>query len=181
MQRGLFLRNEEAVNDWYDVGLPQTVFDTSCPPSRPPVASRGSAPSRRRRPRRSPGPGSYSETKRCSTEATAGKFFRCQRRAPLPAVSAHDLQNERSLVAGKSDQKVDVSISSRTLALVTHLVASSPLCGRHDGVDHLDDPVQRRVGADGHVCPAEVVVDGAHHAHDVKGRVFLHGVGFDQA
>lgn len=46
-----------------------------------------------------------------------------------------------------------------------------PLCGGHDGVHHLDDPVQGRVGADGHVGAAEVVVDGADHADDVELRV----------
>lgn len=56
----------------------------------------------------------------------------------------------------------------------------SPLCGGHDGVYHLDDSVQGRVGADRHVGSTEVVVDGAHHPHDVQGRVLLHGVGFDQ-
>lgn len=49
-----------------------------------------------------------------------------------------------------------------------------PLGCRHDGVDDFDDAVQSRVSADGHVCPAEVVVDGAHHAHDVEVPVLLH-------
>ena len=40
--------------------------------------------------------------------------------------------------------------------------------GWDDGVDGLDDPVEGRVGPDGHVGPAEVVVDRAHHAHDVE-------------
>lgn len=47
----------------------------------------------------------------------------------------------------------------------------SPLSGGHDGVHHLDDPVQRRVGADGHVGAAEVIVDGADHADNVELRV----------
>lgn len=47
----------------------------------------------------------------------------------------------------------------------------SPLRGGHDGVHHLDDPVQGRVGADGHIRAAEVVVNGADHADDVELRV----------
>lgn len=119
-------------------------------------------------------PGSYSEMSRCATEAAAGKSTgvvpQSGPRARLPAVSAHDLQNECSLVAARSDQKADVSISSLKKTRSSQPPApSSPLCSCHDGVDHLDDPVQRRVGADGHVRAAEVVVDGTHHAHDVKG------------
>lgn len=57
----------------------------------------------------------------------------------------------------------------------------SPLRRGHDGIDHLDDSVQSRVRPDGHVGPAEVVIDGADHAHDVEGRVFLNGILFDQA
>lgn len=49
-----------------------------------------------------------------------------------------------------------------------------PLGRGHDGIDDFDDPVQGRVRADGHVRPAEVVVDGAHHAHDVEVPVLLH-------
>ena len=41
--------------------------------------------------------------------------------------------------------------------------------------------MQGRVCADGHVRAAEVVVDGAHHAHDVEGRVLLGRVLADQA
>lgn len=47
----------------------------------------------------------------------------------------------------------------------------SPLSGGHDGVHHLDDAVQGGVGADGHVCAAEVVVDRADHADNVERRV----------
>lgn len=49
----------------------------------------------------------------------------------------------------------------------------SPLRRGGDGVDHLHDAVQRRVGADGHVGAAEVVVDGAHQPHDVQPPVRL--------
>lgn len=44
----------------------------------------------------------------------------------------------------------------------------SPLSGGHDGVHHLDDSVQRRVSSNGHVCAAEVVVDGTDHADYVE-------------
>ena len=59
--------------------------------------------------------------------------------------------------------------------------SSSPLGRGHNGVHHLDDPVQGWVRADGHVGAAEVVVDGAHHAHDVESRVPLGRVPVDQA
>lgn len=54
----------------------------------------------------------------------------------------------------------------------------SPLSRGHDGVHHLDDPVQCRVGADGHVGAAEVVIDGADHSNNVEfgvaaGRVLI--------
>jgi hypothetical protein len=45
-----------------------------------------------------------------------------------------------------------------------------PLCSSRDGVNHLYDAVQGGVGADGHVSATEVVVDRAHHAHDVEMR-----------
>lgn len=48
---------------------------------------------------------------------------------------------------------------------------TSPLSGGHDGVHHLDDPVQCRVSSDGHVGATEIVVDGADHADDVELRV----------
>lgn len=38
----------------------------------------------------------------------------------------------------------------------------------HDGVDRLDDSVQRRVGADGHVRSTEIIVYGADHAGNVQ-------------
>jgi len=91
-------------------------------------------------------------------------------------VSAHDLQHKCPLVAGKDGEKrerheqvkkrADKKTSPRGGPSL-----GSPLSGGHDGVHHLDDPVQRRVGADGHVGAAEVVVDGADHADDVELRV----------
>lgn len=48
------------------------------------------------------------------------------------------------------------------------LVDTLPLSGGHDGVHHLDDPVQRRVSSNGHVGAAEIVVNGADHADDVE-------------
>lgn len=63
--------------------------------------------------------------------------------------------------------------------LVT-LMSCSPLSGGHDGVHHLDDPVQSRVGADGHVGAAEVVVDGADHADNVEHGVTAHRLLVDQ-
>eukprot|EP01136_Pigoraptor_vietnamica_P032053 Opistho-1_new@93416 len=57
------------------------------------------------------------------------------------AVAAHDFQHERALVA-------------RRRAL--------------DRVDGLDDAVHRRVGADGDVRPAHVVVDRSHKTDDVE-------------
>lgn len=56
----------------------------------------------------------------------------------------------------------------------------SPLSRGHDGVHHLDDPVQCRVGADGHVRAAEVVVDGADHANNVELGVAVGSVLIDQ-
>lgn len=55
------------------------------------------------------------------------------------------------------------------------LTVLSPLSSGHDGIDNFNDSVQSRVGADGHVGAAEVVVDGAHHAHHVEVSVLLHG------
>lgn len=95
----------------------------------------------------------------------------------LPAVPAHHLQHEGSLVTEepaktvRSEQRIKCSQGG----------SDSPLGRRHDGIDHLDDPVQGRVRPDGHVSPAEVIVDGADHAHDVEGRIFLNGILLDQA
>lgn len=44
----------------------------------------------------------------------------------------------------------------------------SPLSGGHNGIHHLDDSVQRRVSSNGHVCAAEVIVDGTDHANYVE-------------
>lgn len=66
----------------------------------------------------------------------------------VPAVAAHDLENEAALVA---------------------------VGGGDDGVDGLHDAVQGGVRADGHVSAAEVVVDRANHAHDVQVGI-LHAV-----
>lgn len=106
----------------------------------------------------------------------------------LPAVSAHDLQHKRPLVAEKQrtcDMNVpgDPSTPDYRRELQTDLSLSwidSPLSGRHDGIHHLDDPVQCRVGADGHVCATEVVVDGADHADNVELRVTAGGFLVDQ-
>ena len=43
-----------------------------------------------------------------------------------------------------------------------------PLRCSGDGIHHLNDAVQGRVCADGHVGATEVVVNGAHHAYDVQ-------------
>ena len=40
-------------------------------------------------------------------------------------------------------------------------------CGG-DTVDCLHNTVEGGVRPDGHVCPTEVVVDGAHQSHDVQ-------------
>lgn len=105
----------------------------------------------------------------------------------LPAVPAHHFQHKRPLVAGTTEQ---TSKTRRITHLQTDLwkpclflsslVICSPLCGGHDGVHHLNDAMQGRVGADGHVGAAEVVVNGADHTDDVELRVFLGGVLIDQ-
>lgn len=56
-------------------------------------------------------------------------------------MSAHDFQDEATLVG---------------------------ISGGRDGIHSLDDPVKGGVGTDGHVGAAEVIVDGAYHAHDVQ-------------
>lgn len=45
-------------------------------------------------------------------------------------------------------------------------------CGG-DGVDDLSDAVEGRISADGHVCPTEIIIDGAHQSHDVQVSVLL--------
>ena len=61
----------------------------------------------------------------------------------LPAVPAHDLKNETTLMRVR---------------------------GCEYAVDGLEDAMQCRVGADGHVGPAEVVIDAPNEAHDVQMR-----------
>ena len=70
----------------------------------------------------------------------------CRDEGEVPAVSAHDLHDERPAVGVRR---------------------------RDDGVDGGDDPVQRRVRSDGHVGAAEVVVDGADDADNVETRVVV--------
>ena len=76
----------------------------------------------------------------------------------VAAVPAHHLDHERALVAGR---------------------------GAGQGVDRLEDPVQRRVGAHGHVRPDHVVVDRPDHPGDDQVAVARrdlrgHGAGLDQ-
>lgn len=54
-----------------------------------------------------------------------------------------------------------------------------PLCCGGDGIYNLDDAMQGRVRPDGHVGAAEVIVNGAHHAHDVEMGGTLGLVGCD--
>lgn len=57
------------------------------------------------------------------------------------------------------------------------MLSSGPLCSGHDSVNYLHDAVQRRVSSNGHVRSTEVIVDGAHQAHDVQVAVlFRHRV-----
>lgn len=49
----------------------------------------------------------------------------------------------------------------------------TPLGRGGNGVNDLHDAVQGRVCANGHVCAAEVIVDGAHQPGDVQVRVGL--------
>lgn len=43
-----------------------------------------------------------------------------------------------------------------------------PLCCCGDGINYLNDAMQGRVSADGHVSSTEVIVDRAHHANNVE-------------
>lgn len=64
----------------------------------------------------------------------------------LPAMSAHNLHDECALMRiGRADDRIDC----------------------------LDDPMQCRIGADGHVRSAEVIVNGPDHAGNVQHAVFL--------
>ncbi len=65
----------------------------------------------------------------------------------IAAVTSHDLHHEAALVAG-----------SRA----------------GDGVHRLDDAVQRRVRADGHIRAEHVVVDGSHQTDDGQMRMLRH-------
>lgn len=65
--------------------------------------------------------------------------------------------------------------SRRSASSPFMLVFYSPLSSGHDSIHHLDDAVQCRVGADGHVGATEVVVDGADHADNVQHRVTAGG------
>lgn len=60
-------------------------------------------------------------------------------------------------------------------------ISPSPLCSCHNCIHHLDDSMQSRVCADCHVSSTEVVIDGADHTHDVKGRILLNGISINQA
>lgn len=40
--------------------------------------------------------------------------------------------------------------------------------GRGNGINSLNDPVESWISADSHVRATEVIVNGAHHAHDVQ-------------
>lgn len=91
-------------------------------------------------------------------------------------MSAHHLQHKGPLVAKKqeeNDQYGRKRLYVPTGNLISSSLRSRPLSCGHDGVHHLNDPVQRRVGADGHVGAAEVVVDGSDHADNVELRVPL--------
>lgn len=72
----------------------------------------------------------------------------------LPAVPTHDLHDECALMRIR---RAD------------------------DRVDGLDDTMQCRICADGHVCAAEIVVDRANHAGDVQYAELLTLLGVDAA
>lgn len=46
--------------------------------------------------------------------------------------------------------------------------ARVPLRRGGDGIHNLNDAMKSRVRSDGHVGAAEVIIDGAHHADNVK-------------
>ena len=62
-----------------------------------------------------------------------------------------------------------------------HEASLVAVCRGDDGVCHLQDPVEGRVCPDGHVRPAEVVVNGADHPHDVEVRVSVRHILCDLA
>ena len=43
-----------------------------------------------------------------------------------------------------------------------------PLSCGGNGIHNLYDPMQGRVGADGHVSSTEIIVNGAHHANNIE-------------
>lgn len=43
----------------------------------------------------------------------------------------------------------------------------------HNGIDSLDDPMQSRIGTDGHVGAAKVIVNRADKSHDVEMRALV--------
>lgn len=61
-------------------------------------------------------------------------------------MATHDLQNEAALVGIGSGG---------------------------DSIHSLNNTMEGRVSADGHVSAAEIIVDGAHHTHNVEVRVGL--------
>ena len=68
--------------------------------------------------------------------------------------------------------------------IYTDLEDETPLVAvrcRDDGVRDLEDPVEGGVCADGHVSPAEVIVNGPDHSQDVEVRVFVRNILSDGA
>src|SRR4029450_1345477 len=72
----------------------------------------------------------------------------------VAAVAAHDLDDEGALMARR---------------------------GAVEGVERLDDAVQRRVGPEGHIGPEHVVVDRARYADEPEEPVLVGGAGLDVA
>lgn len=91
----------------------------------------------------------------------------------LPAVAAHHLQHKRPLVAARTQLAEEGGCARCPGWSSAQHPLCSPLRSGGDGIDHLHDAVQRRVSTDGHVCPTEIVVDGAHQPHDVQAAVLL--------
>lgn len=63
----------------------------------------------------------------------------------LPTMSAHHLHNECTLMR---------------------------VSGRDNGIDSLDDTMQCRISADGHVGATEIVIDWTNHTGNVQYTVF---------
>src|SRR4029450_11158985 len=70
----------------------------------------------------------------------------------VAAVAAHDLDDEGALMARR---------------------------GAVEGVERLDDAVQRRVGPEGHIGPEHVVVDRARYADEPEEPVLVGGAGLE--